>query len=434
MSGLSLPLRLYIILVTVSALLLFGSAVWLYPLSPAPTQVWLSVALTIMVGIAHLFPIAFSPKTKISVETIFLITAALVLPPPVAIGIAAVGIAAAEAIRKCDDEEVLFNASQTGFYVGVGAMIYWTLSPPRGLLHPIYFPEDIGAILLALSVMYLLNGGIVALIVALQLRQSFGATWMNIIAQGATENITMFAIGVTVASLIANQPWAILLAGVPCVIVYQVLKRHTRLRGQTWEALEKLADVIDLRDSYTHGHSQRVAEIAEKIACELRLDYQQVQRIKVAARMHDLGKIGVTLSILQKTGSLNDLEWADMRRHPEIGTELLTRFPDFRDGALYVLYHHEQFNGSGYPKGLCGTEIPLGARIVAVADAFDAMTSNRPYRQARTVAEALHELERYKGVIWDPTVVDALRSSIEARNEPQEVSPSLRQPAPAMIS
>jgi len=387
-----------------------------------------------MVGIAHLFPIAFSPKTKISVETIFLVIAALILPPPVVIWIAVVGIAAAEAIRRCDDVEILFNASQTGFYVGVGAMIYWTLSPARGLLHTIHFPEDIGAILLALSTMYLLNGGIVALIVALQLRQPFVVTWMHIIARGTMENITMFAIGVMVAPLIANQPWALLLTGAPCVIVYQVLRRRTQLRGQTWEALEKLADAIDLRDPYTHGHSKRVAETAGRIAREMGLDCQQVQRIQMAARMHDLGKVGVALSILQKTGSLNDQEWVDMRRHPEMGTELLTRFPDFRDGALYVLYHHEQFNGSGYPKGLCGTEIPLGARIVAVADAFDAMTSNRPYRQARTVAEALHELERYKGVIWDPSVVDALRSSIEALSEPQEASPSLRQPVPAMVS
>jgi diguanylate cyclase (GGDEF)-like protein len=167
-----------------------------------------------------------------------------------------------------------------------------------------------------------------------------------------------------------------------------------------------LAETLDLRDVSTARHSQTVGRYAEGIARALDLPEERVQRIRAAGVLHDVGKLGIADAVLQKPGPLTDEEWADMRRHPELGARILEH-ANLRDISGWVLAHHERIDGRGYPHGLAGAAIPLEARILAVADAYEAMTADRPYRSALGHDAARAELQACSGTQFDPEVVDA---------------------------
>jgi PAS domain S-box-containing protein len=183
-----------------------------------------------------------------------------------------------------------------------------------------------------------------------------------------------------------------------------------------------LARTMDARDSYTSGHSERISEWADAVACALGCGDAERQDIRWGALLHDIGKIGVPDSILRKPGRLTEAEWAIMRRHPEIGESILASTDRMRGVAGLVRHHQEKWDGSGYPDGLKGEEIPLGARILAVCDAYSAITDDRPYKKARSREDALAELRRCAGAQFDPRVVEAfcrLQSEIQSQH-PQE--------------
>ena len=186
------------------------------------------------------------------------------------------------------------------------------------------------------------------------------------------------------------------------------------LEGTYESTLQALVTALDFRDNETHGHSYRVVEYAVVVATRMGVGEPDLTWIRRGAILHDVGKIGVPDAVLRKPGKLNAAEWEEMYRHPEMGYSMLKHIP-FLDPALdIVLCHQERFDGTGYPRGLKGEEIPLGARIFAVVDTFDAMTSNRPYRAALGIREVREELQRYKGTQFDPRVVEAFLSIEEA--------------------
>jgi HD-GYP domain-containing protein (c-di-GMP phosphodiesterase class II) len=179
------------------------------------------------------------------------------------------------------------------------------------------------------------------------------------------------------------------------------------LRADTREALSSLVDIVELRDPYTAGHSRRVAESARTLAIWMGLTGEEADLIETAGRVHDLGKLAMSPALLSKQGPLDDDEWTQVRQHPVNGAAILDRFAGYRECSHLVRHHHERWDGSGYPAGLTGDAIPLGARILAVADAFDAMTSVRAYRPAQGPDAAMRILERGAGEQWDPGVVAA---------------------------
>jgi HD-GYP domain-containing protein (c-di-GMP phosphodiesterase class II) len=198
-----------------------------------------------------------------------------------------------------------------------------------------------------------------------------------------------------------------LLLAVPTVAVYSALDRAQQLRAHTRAAIEALADAIDQRDKYTAEHSRRVADFADQIARALGLSLAQRDEIELAARVHDLGKISTPDAVLRAPRELTDAEWELMRQHPRVGQQILEKLPMYREGARLVGLHHERLDGRGYPLGLPAERIPLGARILTVADAFDAMTSDRPYRSAMPAAVALARLREGAGTQFAPEVVEA---------------------------
>jgi putative nucleotidyltransferase with HDIG domain len=167
-----------------------------------------------------------------------------------------------------------------------------------------------------------------------------------------------------------------------------------------------LAETLDLRDVSTARHSHTVGRYAEEIARAIGLPGDRVERIRAAGVLHDIGKLGVADAVLQKPGPLNDDEWADMRRHPELGARILDH-ANLRDISGWVLAHHERLDGRGYPHGLAGEAIPLEARILAVADGYEAMTADRPYRAGLGHDAARDELRACSGTQFDALVVDA---------------------------
>jgi diguanylate cyclase (GGDEF)-like protein len=194
-------------------------------------------------------------------------------------------------------------------------------------------------------------------------------------------------------------------------------------KAARYRAAASLAKAVDARDTYTGSHSERVTELAARVAVRLGLDAEQVELTRLAASLHDLGKLAIPEELLQKAGTLTDSQRLVLERHPQIGFRMLDSLGVDLIAHL-VLHHHERWDGAGYPDGLSGEQIPLGSRIIFVTDAYDAMTSDRTYRPRRSSRAALAELERCAGTQFDPGIVAAFREEIE-ESTPLKAAPAL---------
>jgi diguanylate cyclase (GGDEF)-like protein/putative nucleotidyltransferase with HDIG domain len=206
----------------------------------------------------------------------------------------------------------------------------------------------------------------------------------------------------------------------PDVVELAELRRlaHGPDRAARFRAAESLAKAVDLRDTYTGSHSARVAELAAKVAARLGLDQELIELARLAGSLHDLGKLAIPEEILRKPGPLTDPERLVLERHPQIGFRMLDSL-GIEPVADWILHHHERWDGNGYPDRLPGPSIPLGARIIFVVDAYDAMTSDRVYRGSLSREEALEELERCAGTQFDPDVVVALSEELQLVGIPE---------------
>lgn len=189
---------------------------------------------------------------------------------------------------------------------------------------------------------------------------------------------------------------------------------YKKLNGSYKNTVATLSNAVDARDPYTAGHSTRVAEISLEIAKALGFSEKNLMDLEYAALFHDIGKIGIPDYILNKNGKLTAEEYDKIKQHPDIGVSILKTIDFMQEGLLIIRHHHERYDGRGYPKGISGTEIPLGARIIAIADTYDAMTSNRPYRNGLSHEVAVNEILTNKGVQFDGTLVDVFMT-IEQR-------------------
>jgi diguanylate cyclase (GGDEF)-like protein/putative nucleotidyltransferase with HDIG domain len=177
-----------------------------------------------------------------------------------------------------------------------------------------------------------------------------------------------------------------------------------------------LARAVDAKDSYTHSHCETVSELCALLAHELGFEPERVGQMRLAGLLHDVGKIGIVDSILQKPGPLTDAEYTVMKTHTRLGYDIV-RAAERYEEARWILHHHERPDGRGYPDGLAGDDVPFESRIILVADAFEAITADRPYRDQRSTAEALEELDRHSGTQFDPRCVEALRRVIVGREQ-----------------
>jgi response regulator RpfG family c-di-GMP phosphodiesterase len=199
----------------------------------------------------------------------------------------------------------------------------------------------------------------------------------------------------------------------------QLAQKHQELRTAYVQTIRALAEAVDAKDAYTRGHSERVGVYASKLA--RRMDYPKefIERVYIAGVLHDVGKIGVPDRIITKPDRLDDAEYLEMQRHPEIGARILEPVTFLSDIVPCVRHHHEWFNGSasGYPLRLKGDQIPLPSRIILVSDTVEAMTSDRPYRKAMPLEQVVRELHRFAGTQFDPTCAKAMLELLEEEGE-----------------
>lgn len=235
-----------------------------------------------------------------------------------------------------------------------------------------------------------------------------GFIWLSLIISPMI--MSMLTNGV----LTTNELSEILLVLVPSITVGLLAEKQRRYIKQLKETyiatLRALAEATDARDSYTQGHSERVAKYTVLIAKEMLLTERQIYYLEQAALLHDIGKIAVPDTVLHKTSSLNEEEWVIMKKHPEYSQRIISNLNFLSETIPTILYHHKRFDNKGYPFGKLEGKIPVTAGILAVADAFDAMTSDRPYRNKLSLEQALEELEKGAGTQFDPCVVTALKN------------------------
>src|SRR3954463_6819216 len=221
-------------------------------------------------------------------------------------------------------------------------------------------------------------------------------------AAGAGET----ALGAAIALFATGHAWNLVALVPVALVVHVAYTRLARVRRETLLALETFANIVDERDPSTYQHSIRVARSVDRLPRSLGLPFSDIDRLRWAARLHDLGKVAVDASLLRKEGRLDGAEWAAMRRHPRLSARLMQRFEFAAGQARAVEFHHERYDGQGY-YGLEGSALPLASHFLIVADSFDAMTTDRPFRPALSHEEALAEIERNSGTQFHPTVARA---------------------------
>jgi putative nucleotidyltransferase with HDIG domain len=204
-------------------------------------------------------------------------------------------------------------------------------------------------------------------------------------------------------------------------VIKELEEVNAKLKKNIIHTVLAIADSVEARDAYTADHAKRVADLCKKIAVEMGLPKEEVENIKIAGRLHDLGKLGFSDKIFQNEDPTLPADLTDeMKKHPELGASILKKL-DVLDPILdYVRFHHERIDGGGYPKGLKGDMIPLGAKIIAVADCYDAITSDRPYQKGRSPAKAIKILKEMSGTKLDKEATDALVRIIEKKRKKQK--------------
>jgi hypothetical protein len=271
-------------------------------------------------------------------------------------------------------------------------------------------PAAAGALVFCL-VLTALDGGILATAEQLPVRTA----WRGLLLRSLAPHCVHGLAGLMMAVLWRSPygPLSALLVLLPMYISCWIFAQYHRERAAHQATIRALVQAVEIKDKYTRGHSERVGRASVLIARELSMDEARLELLRFAGILHDVGKLGVPTRVLRKDGPLTPQERRVIELHPEYGHDMVRGIGFLGEARAAILHHHERLDGSGYPYGLVGRQIPEFARVVAVADAFDAMTSTRSYRRARPVAVALEELKRCAGTQFDPQMVRALVRALE---------------------
>ena len=383
-----------------------------------------------------------------SISDILIFTTALMFGPAAGSVLVAID-AAAPSMRLVNDKRsvtrYLFNLSAAALAMSVSAHAYFALGPTVPFAgRPGAVIDHLGALGAFAALYFVLNTGLVAVAVALEGEQSpwhvwrmhFMSLWPSYVGGASSAGLALFLIAAR------NGDLRVLVFVLPVpLILYMTFRTAvarmednvgylTRINSMYLGTVETLAQAVDARDSVTHDHIRRVQKNAMRLARELDVDDEkELQALEAAALLHDTGKLAIPEHILNKPDRLTAAEFETMKQHASIGAEILSPI-DFPFPVVPIVrHHHENWDGSGYPDGLRGEAIPIGARILSVVDCYDALTSDRPYRRALAPAKALEIIVERSGGMYDPTVVAALlrisgEIAAEPSNAPQPTSVS----------
>jgi len=368
-----------------------------------------AMALLVCVVLAYKFPIHLRFQLKIYMSSVPLYLMAVLLPPPLAATLAGAGMLTGElmvqAERKNYPSDIATNVAR---WIPVALLSSLVAHGPLNL-----GPAGVLALVAAAVVMQLGDMLTLPLLLGPMSGEERPLRLMGpLLRDGGLAEGAQYLLGLLGALAAERTLWALGLLVLPTGLVWYAFKLAREMHDSTRRMLEQMADTVDLRDPYTGGHSRRVTAYAQGILRELDLHGMEVDLIVAAARVHDIGKIGIPDVVLNKPGKLDPQERAIMETHAERGAELLGRHSGFARGVEIVRHHHESWDGTGYPHRLAGTAIPFGARVLAVADSYDAMTSDRPYRTGMAPQKAAAILREGRGRQWDAPLVDAFLRSV----------------------
>jgi putative nucleotidyltransferase with HDIG domain len=428
-----------LILATVAAaVLVIAAATLLFPIRPEIGGVPGLIFWTLATLVASALPVRLPRGSVVSVGSAPIL-ASMILGGPAAAAIVSF-------IGTTDEREVrgqvpwygtLYNHSAAAASVAVAGMLYEILLATLGRSNPVLefaFALAASAIFLALT----------WVLAVLAVTARTGVPTRTIWAQdvgGVAANLIGLAPLAWLMALVFQLPngvgwWATPLFVVPLFTTRLAYARYVETRELFEQTIEALSKAVDARDRYTRNHSSRVSHIAEAMSRVMRLPEQEIEKIRWAGLLHDVGKIGIRDHILLKEGPLDKYERITMNQHPTIGAEIVAPATQLSEEAPLIKAHHEWFNGSGYPDGIEALDIPLGSRILTIADAYEAMTSSRPYRKIPlTHEEAVSQLEKFAGIQFDPDIVPILvnldRSILDRPpDKPDELPTMLHQDDP----
>jgi hypothetical protein len=372
---------------------------------------WISFLCGVgLVALASARPISLPRNAHVSLGTVFGLAATCLFDPTLGGVLFPLGLALAYLFnylrrRRPAWYQILFSIAAQSLSLYIGAVLYLFLH--RGSVNPTVSWGNALAFLLGGAVFVVLNVLLISVAISLSERIRL---W-EVILLNHHGSMILFVSHVPLSGIVLilyqSRPWAVLLIFLPLIAIHLSYSNLAHLNEAARKMLRSLATLVDARDPYTARHSGRVAKYALAIAQQMGVPYSLQETLQMAARIHDLGKLTVPEEILWKAGKLDAAEWERVRSHPAVGAYLVEGLPLFEKVQEIMHSHHERYDGMGYPDGLTGEEIPLGARILAVADALDAITAERPYRRIRTLDEALADIQDNSGAQFDPVVVAA---------------------------
>lgn len=301
--------------------------------------------------------------------------------------------------------KTVFNGANLFLAAICGSIVYNSLG---AYSHEIMITKAILPIIVGVFVYLFINTSLVTLLISSLILKSPTEIWVNNTKWVIQNFLIMSPLGVILALAFQNYGYlGVLLFFGPLLMARYSFKLYMDLRRSYLETVQALSKALEAKDPVTSGHAERVGEYAVAIAREMRLSENRIDRIRYAALLHDIGKIGIADGVLKKPGGLSGEEFAQIREHPVIGWEILKDIDFLREASRIIRHHHERYDGKGYPDGLKGDQIPIEAYILAVADAFDAMTNDRPYRKALTTGRAREIIADEAGRQFHPKVADA---------------------------
>ncbi|WP_029688074.1 HD-GYP domain-containing protein [Thermoanaerobacter sp. A7A] len=311
--------------------------------------------------------------------------------------------------------KVLFNASQLALSVGVGGLIYeYTGGIPGTYIYPRYLLSAV----LAAIVYYLLNTIIVAILLSLLLNKSFKYILTKDFKWMIPNFLFLAFLGIVMSEAFIKIGYiSLILLFIPLLMIRYMFKLYMDSKQSYYDTINVLVKALDAKDKYTAGHSKNVEKISALLCREFGLSESHTEMVRIAALLHDIGKIGVKEEVLNKPGKLTDEELSIIKEHPQKGYEILRDVPALKEASLWVKYHHEWYNGNGYPDGIKGDEIPLEAQILSLADVFDALVSDRPYRKAFSQEEAYRIIVANEGTQFSPKIINAFKKAFEKNRE-----------------
>ncbi|MHB0976709.1 MAG: HD-GYP domain-containing protein [Candidatus Aquicultorales bacterium] len=403
-----------------------GAVFLLYALLTSPPPNWFALLVfALLANVAESFPVVLPNSALVSVSFAIHFAALLVLGPAYA---ALVGFLTAWnwfefAVAKRNLHKIVFNAFNYAFSAGIAGYAYLALGGQLSAMNAAQFPAIMVPIVLSTFVSYGINTFSIAMAIHSERHTPLGDIFKQNFLWQIPNYLMLSVVGVIFAQVYyISNPAGIILIVVPLLIARQTFQVYMKLKDAYLDTVRSLVQALEAKDAYTRGHSERVAQYAELIARQMKFSEQMVEMVRYAALLHDVGKIGVSRKILNKPDRLSRYEYELVQEHPRIGARIIEEVDFLQEPLSAVLYHHEHIDGSGYAFGLKGEEIPELARILTVADSFDAMTSARPYRDGMSTEEACQELIRCSGSQFDSRTVEAFIEAMKGQSGPKDTA------------